>query len=85
MSLKKIYPTCFKDFSHWILSKPIYNDFYQSLGQPKPFDVTLRDGLQGLTKEEQKDYTFEKKINLYKEILLNHNPKNFEIYTKTSG
>ena len=39
-----------------------YIDIYNLLGKPRPFDVTLRDGLQGLSKEEQKLFTTEEKI-----------------------
>lgn len=78
-SLKKIYPACFKDFSKWVLSKPVYNDFYKNLGEPMPFDVTLRDGLQALPKEEQIKYTTIKKMDIYKNIILQHKLKNIEI------
>lgn len=56
-----------------------FNKVYNRLGCPKPFDVTLRDGLQSLTKEEQKMYTLEKKKDIYEKIILIHNPKNIEI------
>jgi hypothetical protein len=79
MSLKKIYPNCFKDFSHWILTKPVYYNFYQNLGEPKPFDVTLRDGLQALTKDAQINYTTSKKMEIYKHLMLNQKLKNIEI------
>ena len=79
MSFKKIYPTCFKDFSQWILTKPVYYNFYQHLGEPKPFDVTLRDGLQALTKDEQSNYTTIKKMEIYKHLMLNQKLKNIEI------
>ena len=39
---------------------------YNKLGSPKPFDVTLRDGLQSLSKENQKLYTLEKKKKFMK-------------------
>lgn len=56
-----------------------FNKVYNRLGCPKPFDVTLRDGLQSLSKEEQKMYTLEKKKDIYEKIILIHNPKNIEI------
>lgn len=79
MSIKKIYPVCFKEFRQWILLKPLYSDFYWNLGEPKPFDVTLRDGLQALTITEQAKYTTEKKMEIYKDIILKHNLKNIEV------
>ena len=78
-SLKKIYPLCFKDFSKWVLSKPVYNDFYKKLGEPMPFDVTLRDGLQALPKAEHDKYTTSKKFDIYKDVILQYKLKNIEI------
>jgi hypothetical protein len=53
--------------------------FYNKLGCPKPFDVTLRDGLQSLSKEQQKTFTLEDKKEIYKIIYLMYQPKNIEI------
>lgn len=84
--LSKIeYPKTAKCFLNWCKSNIKWENTYYNLGSPRPFDVTLRDGLQGLTKEEQIHYTFEKKINLYKEIVVKHNPKNIEIGSLTSA
>lgn len=43
------------------------------------FDVTLRDGLQALTSEEQKYFTIDKKKDLYKEIIRKYDVTNLEI------
>ena len=56
-----------------------FNTIYNELGRPQPFDVTLRDGLQSLSKEEQKLYTLEKKKEIYEKINLIYKPKNIEI------
>jgi isopropylmalate/homocitrate/citramalate synthase len=53
--------------------------FYNKLGLPELFDVTLRDGLQGLSKEQQNEFTIEKKKELYNNICIIHNPKKIEI------
>ena len=79
MLAKKIYPRCAFTFKKFINSNPDYYGFYYILGKPKPFDVTLRDGLQTLSKEEQENYTLEKKMDLYHNIMFNYNPKNIEI------
>lgn len=79
MSFKKIYPVSFKEFSQWILTKPIYNKFYYNLGEPKPFDVTLRDGLQALPQSEHSNYTTNKKFEIYKDLMVNQKLKNIEI------
>ena len=79
MLSKKIYPTCAKSFRSWRLSNPKWNKFYYEMGEPVPFDVTLRDGIQSLSKEEQNDFTTNKKLEIYKDIVSRHEPKNIEI------
>jgi len=54
-------------------------DIFNLIGKPRPFDVTLRDGLQALNKNLQKSFTTDKKIEIYNNIMLNHYPKNIEI------
>jgi len=46
---------------------------------PVLFDVSLRDGLQGLSKEEQDNFTIKDKIDIYHNILFNYMPTNIEI------
>lgn len=45
----------------------------------KPFDVTLRDGLQGLSLSEQSIFQLDKKKEIYNEILSRYNPSTIEI------
>lgn len=52
---------------------------YDSIGRPKPFDVTLRDGLQALSKEEQCLISTENKIKIYNKLIRKHNIENIEI------
>lgn len=58
---------------------------YQQLGSPKPFDVSLRDGLQSLSKEDQTKVTLQDKINIYKEIMQTHDPLQIEVGSLTSN
>jgi len=67
------------DFRQLCLKNPKFHNFYNMLGSPTPFDVTLRDGLQSLPREQQETFTLVEKINLYHRILLNYNPKDIEI------
>ena len=76
---KHIYPICFQSFTQLCLSNVKYNKLYNNLGCPKPFDVTLRDGLQALSKKEQETFTLKEKINLYNHIRIKYSPKNIEI------
>jgi isopropylmalate/homocitrate/citramalate synthase len=79
MLTKIMQPMCATSFRRWILSNPKFNKFYCEMGEPSPFDVTLRDGLQGLSKDEQNEFTTSKKLEIYKEIILRHKPRNVEI------
>ena len=49
------YPTCAKSFKFICDNKLLSNNIYKldKVLKASPFDVTLRDGLQGLTKEQQ--------------------------------
>lgn len=77
---KFIYPTCantFREFySH---DKHIMFKYINKLKKVRPFDVTLRDGLQGLSKEEQLNIKFIDKIRLYFFIKQKYQPSNMEI------
>jgi isopropylmalate/homocitrate/citramalate synthase len=79
MLTRKIYPNCYHTFRKWVSNNKEYMDIYNKLGCPIPFDVTLRDGLQGLSKEEQEKYKTNKKLDMYDNIMKNHNVKNIEI------
>lgn len=72
-------PKCVKSFTKFILSDYKYLNVYNNIGRPRPFDVTLRDGLQALLKQEQLNFTTEKKIEVYNELIKYHCPKNIEI------
>jgi isopropylmalate/homocitrate/citramalate synthase len=77
--LTNMYPKCAQSFKKWYLSSYKFGKMYNDLGKPKPFDVTLRDGLQALSKEEQNTFTSYDKLVLYNKIISIHNPKNIEI------
>lgn len=79
MIARKNYPKCALDFKKILNTDKAFNKFYCMLGQPKPFDVTLRDGLQSLLSEQQEKYTMAEKLNLYHRIMFNYSPKNIEI------
>jgi isopropylmalate/homocitrate/citramalate synthase len=77
--LTNMYPKCAQSFKKWYLSSYKFGKLYNDLGKPKPFDVTLRDGLQALSKEEQNKLTTEDKLQIYHNIISIHNPKNIEV------
>ncbi len=83
--MKYVYPTCANTFRQWLMSNVIYNNIYINLGSPKPFDVSLRDGLQALTKKEQTDWSTETKVKLYKEIIDKHHVHDIEIGSLVSN
>jgi isopropylmalate/homocitrate/citramalate synthase len=73
-----MYPRCAESFKKWYLSSYKFGKIYNDLGKPKPFDVTLRDGLQSLTKEEQNNLTTNDKLKIYNDISI-YRPTNIEI------
>lgn len=73
-----VYPKCANSFKNF-LSNNNLTKIYHNIGSPKPFDVTLRDGLQDLTKYQQENYTRQEKIDLYHKISFNYKPKNIEV------
>lgn len=77
MPIKKIYPVCVNSFKKWRLSNQQYNKIYNSLGQPKPFDITLKNNLQ---KNDfiNNDFYY-KQLDLYHKICLKYRPANMEI------
>jgi len=78
MTTKFIYPRCANSFKKFLSNNKL-DKVYINLGKPKPFDVTLRDGLQALTKEQQQFFIPVQKLILYLKIKLNYNPVNIEI------
>lgn len=79
MLKKNINPVSLRNFKKKYFLDNKFKNFYNKLGPPQLFDVTLRDGLQGLSREQQDKFTFEHKKELFNKICLNHNPKKIEI------
>jgi hypothetical protein len=77
--MDKIYPTNFKSFLKWVFTNKTREKIYKDLGMPQPFDVTLRDGLQSLSKCHQKCYSLDKKKEMYNKIYSTYYPANIEI------
>lgn len=73
-TIPKIYPRCINSFNKWINDYPEYYRIYKQIGSPSAFDVSLRDGIQGLPK-----MSFEEKITMFNQIYKYHKPKNMEI------
>lgn len=74
------YPKCARTFLEFYqANKHLTNNYVNRLLKVKPFDVTLRDGLQALSIDEQSKYTTEFKKQIYQEIIDKYNPRNLEI------
>jgi len=74
------YPNCCHSFLEFCQNNKVLldKDVTRFL-RIRPFDVTLRDGLQSLTIDEQDNYTTDLKKQIYKEITEKYNPINLEI------
>ena len=56
-----------------------YNKKLNKFISPILFDVSLRDGLQGLSTEIMESFTLNNKKNIFHNIMFNYKPKNIEI------
>ena len=56
-----------------------YNKKLNKFIHPILFDVSLRDGLQGLSTEIMETFTLNNKKNIFHNIMFNYKPKNIEI------
>lgn len=76
---KGIYPINAKEFQKWYMEDLNRYSVYTKIGSPKPFDVTLRDGIQGLNQKQQSIFSLLDKTNLYHNIIKNYKPSKIEI------
>jgi len=74
-----MYPTCRQTFIKWLKQNPKYEICYLHLGKPKPFDVTLRDGLQNVN-----ELSTINKLTIYSQIRKLHEPIGMEIGSMSS-
>lgn len=80
MLKQKSYPKCCHSFLDFCQNNKVsFNKDITRLLRIRPFDVTLRDGLQGLANYDQLEYTTDIKKQLYKKIIDEYNPVNLEI------
>lgn len=74
-----IYPKCNKSLKLWLNSNKKFQYIFNQIGNPRIFDVSLRDGLQSIIGEEQKKFTTEYKMLLYQSIVDKYNPSGIEV------
>lgn len=73
-------PNCASSFMELVHSqKRLTNLFVNKLIKVRPFDVSLRDGLQCLSLSEQQNFNTDFKKHIYEEIIRRYNPRNIEI------
>jgi hypothetical protein len=73
------YPICSKSFKTWLSKSHIYEIIYKSIGSPRPFDVSLRDGIQSIPIHLHQNYTTNEKMKIYNDIINQYNPESIEI------
>ena len=75
-----IYPKCTTSFMELIhAQKKLTNLYVNKIIKVRPFDVTLRDGLQALSRFEKENFDINIKKRIYDEIVNKYNPRNLEI------
>lgn len=68
-----------RNVSKNLMLRTDYNNKIRALIPPILTDVSLRDGLQGLSREVQETFTLNKKKDIFHNIMFNYKPKNIEI------
>ena len=69
----------FQNFISTMDNHIIWRKIYKHLGSPRPFDVTLRDGLQNVSKENMSFFSLDKKKDIYNSIINQYKPISAEI------
>jgi hypothetical protein len=72
------YPQCAASLALWLQKSPQKKVIYEKIN-PRLFDVTLRDGLQTIPKEQIHLWPTAEKKTTYHHICLRHKTKNIEI------
>jgi len=75
-----IYAKCYSSFLDFIKSDKLLLNRYilKNITKVGCFDISLRDGIQSLSSIDQKYYVSSIKKELYKNIIINHNPSSIE-------
>lgn len=79
------YPKTLNCFYNFLKTNVKYEHLYIKIGCPSTFDVTLRDGIQSLNLEKQKEMNLNEKKKIYHSIYYNHKPKNIEVGSLVSN
>ena len=66
---------CHKNFNSWMLGNKKYLETYKKIGSPKPFDVSLRDGIQSM----KSPLPTIQKTQIYNSIVNTYNPISSEV------
>lgn len=75
-----IYPRCIHSLNEFYKLNPkLLNNLITKNLNINLFDVTLRDGLQGISTVEQHKFTTDYKKQIYNNLIQKHNPINLEI------
>ena len=72
---------CHKSFNTWILSNKTYQEIYKNIGSPKPFDVSLRDGIQN----SKNSISTNQKKKIYNIIVETYDPPSLEVGSLVSS
>lgn len=81
---KSNFVSCAHSFKKWVNSNTRYRVVYDNIGSPKPFDVTLLDGMITLNKYQISQLKTNHKLNYYHHINFHYQPKNIEVGAITS-
>jgi len=77
--IKTLNPICKSSFLKWLKTNQNYENIYNSIGNLKIFDVSLRDGIQSISPEAHSKYTTKSKLSIYDNIIKKYNPNYIEV------
>lgn len=74
-----ITPTCNRTFQKWLNTRGEFKYIYNSIGKPRPHDITLNAGIKKMPKEERDQFKEIDNILIYKEIVDKYCPETIDI------
>lgn len=78
--INMITPTCNRTFQNWLNSRSDFKYIYNSIGKPRPHDITLNVGIKKMPKEEREQFEkIDDHMLVYKQIVDKYCPETIDI------
>lgn len=78
--INMITPSCNRTFQLWLNNRSDFKYIYNSIGKPRPHDITLNAGIKKLPKEEREQFEkIDDHMLVYKQIVDKYCPETIDI------